>query len=114
MTNFITETGALFKVLARMTIQINKRFRVYPEAGPVPKAPDVLLLGSVDILIKLVQCSGLKADTVQMFVVQMPSKSRRSSRLQQLVGVVAASSHADSRSRLNRRRDQKVGHINPG
>jgi hypothetical protein len=35
MTNFITETGALVIVLATTTTKINKKFRMYPEAGPV-------------------------------------------------------------------------------
>jgi hypothetical protein len=43
MTNFIAETRALFIVLATTTTKINKKFRMYVEAGQVPKAPDALL-----------------------------------------------------------------------
>jgi hypothetical protein len=46
MKNFITEIGAWFIVLAittTKTTKVNREFRMYPEAGPVSKAPDAPL-----------------------------------------------------------------------
>lgn len=52
MTNMITEIVALIIVLAMMIKKLNRKFRMYLEARPVPNVPDALLLRSVDILIE--------------------------------------------------------------
>jgi hypothetical protein len=69
MTVGITEAEAWYIVFATNTINISKKFSMYLEAGPMPKAQDALLLGSVDIMIEPVRCSRSKADAVQVFAV---------------------------------------------
>jgi hypothetical protein len=44
MKKYITEIGAWHIMLATKTTNVDKKFRMYPEVGLVPKAPDAPLL----------------------------------------------------------------------
>ena len=54
-------------MLVTKTINMNLKFRKYPEAGPVPKEPDASL---PDIASRACSMYPIKVDAVQVFAVQ--------------------------------------------
>jgi hypothetical protein len=63
MIDIIIEIRAWF-IMLETTKSLNRMFRKYLEAEPMPKVPDAPLPRSVNILIGIVRCSQSEGDAV--------------------------------------------------